>query len=176
MKIYHYDPKTKEYTGESNANPDPLEPGSFLQPPFSARLKPPAIGNNQAAIFQGGTWILVADYRRSTWWKKDGTKYAINDLGISPEPTDTDYDPRPSVYHVWSGTQFILDRESWLNGEIRPRRNGLLNETDTVYCNAERWESMTTEAKQIWKTYKQNLRDLPAAIDYSNQVWPARPV
>lgn len=176
MKIYHYDSKTGEYLGDGTANPDPLKPGLYLLPSFSTQLEPPSAGSNQAAVFQDGAWSLVSDYRGSTWWKKDGTKYTINDLGISPEPTDTDHDPRPSVYHVWTGTEFVLDQESWLNGEIRPKRNGLLDSTDTIYCNAERWESMTTEMKQAWKTYKQALRDLPATIDYNNQIWPTRPV
>jgi hypothetical protein len=175
MQVYNYHPITGEYVGKGVADPSPAEPGEFLLPAFSTSIEPPVPGSNQAAVYQSGAWALVPDYRGSTWWKQDGTQYIIDELGTAPEATDTDHDPRPSVYHVWSGSEYVLDREAWLNSVIRPQRDQLLDAADLKHCNADKWESMTEEQKTAWRAYKQALRDLPASIDYDNPVWPTIP-
>lgn len=68
------------------------------------------------------------------------------------------------------------EHTAWLNSEIRPRRNQLLDEVDLKYCNAERWDSMTITLKEAWAAYKQALRNLPDTIDHDNPVWPVMPV
>ena len=45
--------------------------------------------------------------------------------------------------------------------EVRKLRNRLMDEADTKYCNAEKWETMTEETKLLWREYKQSLRDIP---------------
>ncbi|MBP7529303.1 MAG: hypothetical protein KA801_15360 [Syntrophorhabdaceae bacterium] len=88
---------------------------------------------------------------------------------------DTQVTRRPSPYHVWTGELWELDREAWLDGEIRPERDRLLDEVDLKYCNAERWDSMTITQKEAWAAYKQALRDLPDTIDHDNPAWPMMP-
>jgi len=76
---------------------------------------------------------------------------------------------------VWSGSEYVLDREVWLNSVIRPQRDQFLDTADLKYCNADKWESMTEEEKAAWRAYKQTLRNLPVSIDYDNPVWPEMP-
>jgi hypothetical protein len=57
---------------------------------------------------------------------------------------------------------------------LRTQRNNLLNQADLVYCNPERWSSMTPEKQAEWSTYKQALRDLPTT-DLDNIKWPEIP-
>ena len=100
-----------------------------------------------------------------------GNYYEGDRAGMSDTPVPV----RPSAYHVWESGAWSLDREKWLDAEIRPQRNTLLNEADLKYCNAELWSAMSTETKALWTAYKQALRDLPATIDYAAPVWPTRP-
>ena len=88
---------------------------------------------------------------------------------------DIEVSQRPSQYHKYTGEAWELDRTSWLNGTIRPERDRLLDEVDVKNCNADKWETMTAEEKEAWRTYKQALRDLPTTIVYDNEVWPVMP-
>ena len=44
--------------------------------------------------------------------------------------------------------------------EVRSVRNRLLEQSD-IAITPDRWEDMTPEKKQEWKTYRQALRDVP---------------
>ena len=65
---------------------------------------------------------------------------------------------------------------AWTNGaaaremeEIRRHRNGLLTETDWM-ANSD--VTMSDE----WKTYRQELRDIPASNTvYADVTWPPKP-
>ncbi|MGD9679020.1 MAG: phage tail assembly chaperone [Vulcanibacillus sp.] len=70
--------------------------------------------------------------------------------------------------------------DDWLNEVIRPERDHLLNETDRVYCNPERWWSYSDEEKVKWSMYKKALKDFPATItkivdDVTEIEWPKKP-
>ena len=56
---------------------------------------------------------------------------------------------------------------------IRPERERLLSMTDWTVGNDS---PLSTEKQDEWKTYRQNLRDLPAAYSkVSEVVWPTPP-
>ena len=60
--------------------------------------------------------------------------------------------------------------------KFRTLRNQLLLESD-IHVLSDKWESYTEEQKNIWKNYRQNLRDLPQTIqDLDNINWPLKPV
>lgn len=175
IEIYHYNPATGEYLEPGVSSPNPADPETPIIPAFATIDPPPEIGERQAAVFRDAAWSVVDDYRGTTWWRQDGMQYTIDMLGIAPIETDTYDDPRPSMFHEWTGVEYVLNRERWLDAEVRPIRDGLLNEADLKHCNAEKWESLTPEDKSSWTAYKQALRDLPGTIDYDNPVWPTRP-
>ena len=55
---------------------------------------------------------------------------------------------------------------------IRTKRNQLLTECDwTQLPDAP----LTTEQKQSWAAYRQQLRDFPSTCDPYNPVWPTKP-
>ena len=58
-------------------------------------------------------------------------------------------------------------------GALRHMRNILLRESDwTQFTDSPLTDSKKTE----WKTYRQNLRDLPAnTSDPENPSWPSKP-
>ena len=68
MKAYSYNPTTKEYSGEVNCQPNPLD-GGYLIPGHSVLDKPPIVGHQQIAIWKGA-WEIRADHRDEVYWDK----------------------------------------------------------------------------------------------------------
>lgn len=58
MKIYHYDSRTNEFVGQSDADESPLEPGVFLIPAFATDQTPPTPGANQKVVWRNGAWEI----------------------------------------------------------------------------------------------------------------------
>lgn len=59
MKIYHYDPETLEYTGESVADPSPLEPGVWLIPAYATTTVPDVEPNEgEILVYENDVWAL----------------------------------------------------------------------------------------------------------------------
>ena len=89
MIFYTYDEKTKEYTGTQNGFIDPLETKKqgknvYLVPPNATYKKPLKTKKNQAVIFNGSEWEIVADYRNKTYYL--GTKqHEMKELGDLPK-------------------------------------------------------------------------------------------
>ena len=89
MIFYIYDEKTKEFRGTQNAFIDPLETKKqgkkvYLVPANATDKKPPKTEENQAVIFNGDEWEVVADYRGKTYYI--GTEqHEMKELGDLPE-------------------------------------------------------------------------------------------
>lgn len=58
MKIYNYIPFENIFSGESDANPDPLNSGQFLIPAFATTVKPPFFGPDEQAYWNGSAWEI----------------------------------------------------------------------------------------------------------------------
>ena len=89
MIFYGYDEKTKEFTGTQNGFIDPLETKKrgenvYLFPRNATYQKPPKTEENQALIFNGDEWEIVADYRGQTYYI--GTEqHVMKELGDLPK-------------------------------------------------------------------------------------------
>ena len=89
MIFYTYDKKTKEFTGTQNAFIDPLETKKqgktvYLVPAHATDKKPLEHKENQAVIFNGSEWEIVADYRNKTYYI--GTEqHEMKELGDLPK-------------------------------------------------------------------------------------------
>ena len=89
MIFYTYDEKTKEYTGTQNGFIDPLETKKqgkkvYLVPANATDKKPLETKENQAVIFNGTEWEIVADYRNKTYYI--GTEqHEMKELGDLPK-------------------------------------------------------------------------------------------
>ena len=58
---------------------------------------------------------------------------------------------------------------------LREERNQLLLQSD-VNVVPDRWKSMDVATQNLWATYRQQLRDLPAnTADPANPTWPTQP-
>lgn len=89
MIFYIYDEKTKEYTGTQNAFIDPLETKKqgknvYLVPANATAKKPLKTKENQAVIFNGSEWEIIADYRGKIYYI--GTEqHEMKELGDLPK-------------------------------------------------------------------------------------------
>ena len=89
MIFYSYDEKTKEYIGNQNAFIDPLETEKqgkdvYLVPANATDKKPLETKENQAVIFNGSEWGIIADYRNKTYYI--GTEqHEMKELGDLPD-------------------------------------------------------------------------------------------
>ena len=89
MIFYTYDAKTKEYTGTQNGFIDPLETKKqgknvYLVPANATEKKPLETKENQAVIFNGPEWEIVADYRGQTYFI-GAEQHEMKELGDLPE-------------------------------------------------------------------------------------------
>lgn len=85
--------------------------------------------------------------------------------------------PRPSQFHYWENGEWKFSTELWLDVVLRPRRNALLSACDWAVLPDS---PLSSEKLAEWKTYRQSLRDFPAAAvaaeDYSDATnWPNKP-
>lgn len=87
--IYNYHALTREYLGSSTADPDPMNPGSWLLPAHSTEIAPAEAGEHQVAVYADNSWALQADYRGEIYYKPDRTLVEITELNVEPDPTWT---------------------------------------------------------------------------------------
>lgn len=78
MMIYHYSPDTGEYTGSSEAQESPLEPGVPLIPQFATTDAPPAVSSHEAAVWDGSAWQVMPDYRAVVICQLDAEDYFVS--------------------------------------------------------------------------------------------------
>ena len=93
MKIYKYDPKTKEYKATETAMLDPMESklqgkDVYLMPANATDIEPP-IKEGYVAVWNGQGWGLVEDHRKQKYWMPED-KYGtpareMKELGPLPE-------------------------------------------------------------------------------------------
>ena len=117
MIFYTYDEKTKEYTGTQNAFIDPLETKKqckevYLVPPNTTDKKPLEAKENQAVIFNGSEWEIIADYRNKTYYI--GTEqHEMKELGGLPNgATFEPVEPKKSLSELKSDKLSKLHSES----------------------------------------------------------------
>ena len=67
----------------------PLDPmnGRPKVPGNATTSPPPTTGENEAATFVGDAWTVVADWRGHVYWRADGSRHEISELGVEP-PAD----------------------------------------------------------------------------------------
>ena len=107
MIFYTYDEKTKEYTGTQNGFIDPLETKKqgkniYLKPANATEKKPLKAKENQAVIFNGSEWEIIADYRNKTYYI--GTEqHEMKELGDLPKgATFEPVEPKKSLSELKS--------------------------------------------------------------------------
>ena len=132
MIFYTYDEKTKEYTGTQNGFIDPLETKKqgkdiYLVPANATDKKPLNAKENQAVIFNGTEWEIVADYRNKTYYI--GTEqHEMKELGDLPNGAT--FEPVEPEKTLDEQTLEELQKEQTeLNAQIEQLKDQLLTAT-----------------------------------------------
>ena len=88
MKVYSFNPITKEYAGESNATKDPLmsikrKKDVWTLPANSTQARPPKTKKNEVATWDinSNRWSKRKDFRGTTYWTKKGVENEITEIG-----------------------------------------------------------------------------------------------
>jgi hypothetical protein len=79
-----------------------------------------------------------------------------------------------SIYNQSAVNSVIQNQEKNKMSEVRNIRNQLLLDSD-IHVMVDRWESYTEEKKQEWKTYRQDLRNLPNVEGFPWVDFPSKP-
>jgi hypothetical protein len=86
---------------------------------------------------------------------------------------------KPSIYHYWTQTGWILNEEKQLLLETnnnRDLRNILLNELDAIIMNPFRWNALSAQEQTECGNYRQSLLDVPQQEGFPlNIIWPEKP-
>lgn len=132
MIFYIYDEKTKEFTGTQNGFIDPLETKKqcknvYLVPANATDKKPLETKKNQAVIFNGSEWEIIADYRGKTYYI--GTEqHEMKELGDLPEGAT--FEPVEPEKTLDEQTLEELQKEQTeLNAQIGQLKDQLLTAT-----------------------------------------------
>ncbi len=85
--------------------------------------------------------------------------------------SQNDYIFNPINKKLEPRSQEELNEKCWI--ELRAKRNALLSQTDWTIISDN---PLTEEQRNLWKIYRQKLRDLPKnTIDPTNVNWPTSP-
>lgn len=57
LTVYNYNPSTFEYTGSSEADESPLEPGVYLIPAYATEIAPPEFIPGHIFKWAGSEWV-----------------------------------------------------------------------------------------------------------------------
>lgn len=100
MIVYNYRAETGEYAGQEHADTDPLQAGEFLVPAYATPAEPPEASESECAVFSGGRWSLVPDWRGHVYWLPDGSRHEITELGAEPPTEALDEAPPEPIADV----------------------------------------------------------------------------
>ena len=95
------------YTGETFADPCPLEPDVWLIPGGCVEIAPPTIPAHKAARWNGSAWALIESYQGETvYHKTTGQPLLVDRPGPLPESYTLVV---PGDHQVWSQGQWVDD-------------------------------------------------------------------
>ena len=110
--IYNYDPRTRIYTGASQADESPLEPGVFLIPAHATSQPPPGWIKAAGALARftlDEKWERIEDIR-GTWYDANGRPVHIDDLNADVSALTREVPPDAPEGKL---VRRLLDNSAW---------------------------------------------------------------
>lgn len=119
MKIYNYDPFTKEFLGVSEADESPLEPGIYLIP-ANATAEEPTVEEGKKAVFTDNGWVYedISSPVTPPWPEKEKETIAVMEADRRRYMYQTEADP---IFFMWQRGE--ATEQEWLDkiAEIKNR-------------------------------------------------------
>lgn len=160
MKLYNYNPVTKELVSITDARKSPLEEGVYLVPANATTVEPPETEKGTVPVWNGETWILVEDNRGTVVYNTE-----------TKEPSPVGYLGKiaagytakvPAAYSIWDP-----ESKSWVEDtELKSEKEAealaaaaltALQESDVIVLRC--YESGVAVPEE-WKDYRSELRSL----------------
>lgn len=127
------------------------------------------VGENQVAVWEGGRYVVKDDYTADNFWNKQ-TKALVNlNLGERPGTDITDLKP-PHEKAEWKVDKWVIPTTAQA-ADARSKRDELLGGCDFIMLSDH-----PATNKAAWKTYRQELRDVPEQAGFPDAItWPTKP-
>ncbi len=196
--IYNYDPITRTFTGASQADESPLEPGVLLIPAHATSKPPPgwikaegaAIPHDAyAALMAGklerftsaGEWECIDDIR-GTWYGADGQPVKVSDLDADVSQLTREAPP-DATYKLVNGKwqqcpdKVAAAKKAEMDMAVAAGM-AAANQHIAVLQDAVDLEMATAEeeaALKSWRRYRVLLSRLQADAKYPDVKLPQRP-
>jgi hypothetical protein len=178
LTVYSFDAKTGEYTGTTE---EYLAPGVGI-PANACTVAPPEADQGKVAVFNDGSWLLVADHRgEKIYSTKDGQPAVVTETGDYPENT-TVLAPL-TVFDVWNGDEWVTDATAQSAAQVREaeaKKASLIaaaNETTQAW-QAQLMLGIITDADKAalteWMKYIQKVQST-ATESAPDITWPQQP-
>lgn len=88
--INNYDETTKEFTLQTEAEPNQLEAGQYLLPAqavYDDEFPLNVLGENEVNVWNGAGWTTTPDFRESVYYYIETGETVVFELGDSPDVT-----------------------------------------------------------------------------------------
>jgi hypothetical protein len=100
MTIYHYHPTYKYYTGSSQADESPLEPGVYLIPAHATDIVPPNCAPTEIQVLKDNQWAIY-DNKIGTYYKIETREEFFNEDPINvPTGYTKEIPPEPQEGYI----------------------------------------------------------------------------
>ena len=78
--IYHYNPQTKEYIGQSEMEFDPIGHEPMI-PAYATVVEAPQFEEQEIPVFEDNGWVVKPDFRGTKYWIDHDTEKEIKEIG-----------------------------------------------------------------------------------------------
>lgn len=178
MLVYNYNPITKEYTSQEEAQKNPLVAGEYLIPANATITKPLKSKTGFTIVWQGNKWAYKEDHRGEEWYNSlTKNKEVINFIGELPEnyytldsvianPPEGEYWQYDKELNKWVGNSVLY--KEYILGSFDAHWQQKLNQPfeleEFEYIPA--WRELYTS---IWITLKDGIRTQYRLQDYNGK-------
>lgn len=175
MLVYNYNPITKEYTSQEEAQKNPLVAGEYLIPANATVVKPLRNKTGFTIVWCGNKWAYKEDHRGEEWYNSlTKNKEIINFIG---ELSDNYYSLDSVIANPPEGEYWQYDKEldKWV-GNSGLYKQYILTSFETYwdlklnqpfeldgYKYIPAWRELYTS---IWITLKDGIREQYRLQDY----------
>ncbi len=150
MKIYNYDPFTKIFVSEENADESPLEPGVYLIPAHATTLQPPEYNKEKEFCF----------------FNED--KWEIKDIPIPIEDDKIDIDYKTKNEKILYSIYILYENTYILGTNIRYISLGLLKNLPKSIAVNDWLDSLYNKYKELKNNLPTNEAVTKEYIDFSS--------
>jgi hypothetical protein len=152
----------------------------YIDSSAGVSVEPPEAQGKLRPKWNGTAWVLAVDYRGTTWFNSVTKKYVVSDqpddartapwVEVIDSAITTSFPPAADYVFDYVTKEWIPDISA-LETKAKERRNRLLVASDWTQL-----PDVPLTTKEVWATYRQELRDISKQSGYPTEItWPTPP-